>query len=234
MTAGYAILAALFDQQRTGRGQRLGINMISSSIAFLGAEAQIFFESGSPPGPYTRPANSLSFALRCSDGHLLGIHLSSVPKFWEALVQVLGKPELAHDPRFATRAERSANYESLRLALEETVSLRPRASWLKLMIDADVPCAPIYDMGEVFEDEQVRIMGIEQQMTHPERGIMKTVAVPIDFSESDLSSPLPPPGVGEHTRQILDEIGLKSAAVDQLIRDGVVRARVLETELSAK
>jgi formyl-CoA transferase len=203
MTAALAILAAVAHRHRTGEGQRVDIDMLSSSVAFLGAEAQIFFDTGVAPGPLTRPANSLSFALRCSDGAPIGMHLSSIPKFWEGLTRVIGREDLRDDPRFRTRADRSANYLELDTELQAEFVKRPRAEWLAELVAADVPVGPIYSLGEVFDDPQVIHQGIERTMTHSTLGSMRTVGPPHAFSAFPELPLAAPPRLGEHTEDLL-------------------------------
>lgn len=202
MTAALAILGAVAHRHRTGEGQRIDIDMISSSVSFLGAEAQIFFDTGAAPGPMTRPANSLSFAFRCADDKVLGIHLSSIPKFWEGLTRVVGREDLRADARFTSRAERSRNYTALSEILQAEFATRPRDEWLPLLVEADVPAAPVHSMSDVFEDEQVRHLGVERTTTHPQLGEMRTVGHPHSLSAFPDLPLAPPPRLGEHTDDV--------------------------------
>ncbi len=103
MFACYGILGALFDRERSGRGHRVEINMLEAGIAFIPDPFANYTRAGIVSDRLTRVAASQSFAFRCSDGKLIGIHLSSQPKFFEAMVAALERPDLLHDERFTTR-----------------------------------------------------------------------------------------------------------------------------------
>ena len=122
--------------------------------------------TGDVPGPYRKSQVNTSFALPCSDGKLVAIHLSSPEKFWEGLVAATGHPELATDPRFAERMGRVANYEALRQELNADLRRAPAG-----VLDSrssrrhDVPFAPVYNLGEVQHDPQVRHIGQIREST---------------------------------------------------------------------
>lgn len=206
MFAVMGILAAIEERHHTNKGQKVDINMLSSTLTFISAEAQIYLDSGTPPTAMTRPANSLSFAVRCSDEKLIGIHLSSIPKFWEGLTQVIDRLDIREDPRFSTRALRSKNYHALDEILQTEFARSSREEWLKALIEADIPCGPINTMAEVFEDPQIRHLGILQTMRHPELGEIKTVSSPFTLSGTDTLPLNPPPRLGEHTSKVLSQL----------------------------
>lgn len=203
LNAAVSIAAALVGRATHGRGTHIEIDMLSSSLSFLGAEAQIFLDTGRDPEPTTRPANSLSFAMRCADGGLIGLHLSSVPKFWEGLTDVLGRPELREDPRFRSRPDRSRNYQELRAELQSAFLRRSRAEWLEALIAADVPAAPINTIAEVIDDPQVRHLGLVKGLSHPQLGESRTIGAPHRFSAYPEASMQHPPRLGEHTDAIV-------------------------------
>jgi formyl-CoA transferase len=203
LTAAMSIMAALVSRSSHGRGTRLDVDMLSSSLSFLGAEAQIVLDTGVTPQATTRPANSLSFAMRCADGELLGLHLSSVPKFWEGLTDVLERAELRADPRFGSRPERARNYQALRAELQREFLRRPRADWLDALIAADVPAAPINTLAEAVVDPQVHHLGLIETISHPVLGESTTVGPPHRFSRYPAGALLHPPRLGEHTDDIV-------------------------------
>ncbi|WP_167762060.1 CaiB/BaiF CoA-transferase family protein [Blastococcus sp. CT_GayMR20] len=206
MTAAYGILGALVHRSASGRGQLVEVDMITSGLALLGAEAQVYFETGVVPGPYTRPGNSSSFVIRCSDGKLVAIHLSSVEKFWLGLSRGLERPDLVTDPRFEARAGRIENYEQLRQELVETMAKRSSTEWLSRFTAEDVPCAPVHDLADVFEDKDLAALRLRRRLTGPERA-MSTVAIPVRFDTTPVSDGYLPPELGEHTHAVLRELG---------------------------
>lgn len=211
LTAALAISAAVAGRTITGNGTHIEIDMLSSSLSFLGAEAQIALDTGRTPEPTTRPANSLSFAMKCADGQLLGLHLSSVPKFWHGLTTVIERPELREDPDFATRADRSANYQRLRAELQREFARKPRAEWLPALIDADVPAAPIHNLSEAIDDPQVQHLGLVQTMEHPILGESRTIGAPHRFSHYPDTVLVAPPRLGEHNDEVLGGLAPRAA-----------------------
>lgn len=204
MTAAYGILSALVWRASSGKGQWVEVDMISSSLAFLGLEAQNYFESGEVYGPRTRPANSSSFVARCADNRLIGVHVSSMDKFWHGLTRALGRPTLAQDPRFATRAARVRNYEDLRQILQEAMLGATRDEWKLRLASEDVPYAPVHNIREVFEDEDLSVLKLQRHYSQPVRS-NKTVSIPVRFSETGVDDVLPPPALGEHTAEVVRE-----------------------------
>ena len=144
MFACYGILGALFERERTGRGRRVEVNMLEAAIAFIPDPFINHTRYQIENDRLTRVASSHSFAFRCSDGKLLGVHLSSQQKFWEGLLKTLGREELATDPRFATREQRVKHFVELTRTLAETAATKPRAHWMALLEDNDVPFAPVH------------------------------------------------------------------------------------------
>jgi formyl-CoA transferase len=130
MYACYGILGALYEREKTGRGRRIDVNMMESSIAFMPDPFANHVRLGIENDRLTRVASSHSFAFRCADGKLLAVHLSSQPKFWEAFCSALERQDLIEDERFKTRDLRIRNYRELSRVLGEVVISRPRADWM--------------------------------------------------------------------------------------------------------
>lgn len=207
--AATGILAALVERERTGKARRVEINMIDSTLAFMPDPFGYHDFLGVVSDPYTSARNSQSYAVVCGEGALLCIHLSSQPQFWEGFVKALGLEELAKDPRVATRMLRIENYDLIAEKAGEVTRTLPREHWMQRLEAADVPFAPILDVTETPQDPQVRHLGTFQTLEHPVKGKVRTIMRPIWIDGTRADQPMrPPPLLGEHTAEVLAEIGL--------------------------
>ena len=210
----HCVLAALYVRERTGQGQRVGTSMLEATMGFMAEEYSSFFGRGHIVSQ--RPKHSQAYGFLCADGLALGIHLSSPPKFWEGLVRVLGRDDLLADARFATMAARIENYDDIQRELAPVFATRPRDEWLERLRAADVPAAPIYTVDQALQDPQVRHLGLEQVVEHPEKGPVHWLRFPARFGATPTETPGPPPTLGEHTDEILRELGFTPADVERL------------------
>jgi len=201
------ILAALYVQQRTGLGRRIDVNMLESTIAFMPDPFAYLTQLGLLSDPLLRPRTSQSYAFRCKDGKILVIHLSSQPKFWDMFVDLLGLPSLRDDPDLASRGERIKHYEKIRDLAAPVFAARTQREWLKALSGIDLPYAPVYDIAEVFDDPQVQHLGTFMTLEHPIAGSTTAIRHPVWFDLDRSHQPNdPPPILGEHTSDILEEI----------------------------
>ena len=203
------ILAALFERGRGGPARRVEVNMLEAAIAFMPDPFGLLTQAGLVSDAHGRAHASQSFAFACADDKLIAVHLSSRDKFWVAFTDALGRPELRSDPRFATRQARIDHYEMLRQAVATDFRRQPRAHWLKHFADFDLPVAPVLDVSEVVDDPHVRHLGTFFNLHHPVEGTLTAIRRPIRFDGSREDQPAsPPPTLGEHTDEVLREIGL--------------------------
>ncbi len=212
--AAYAILAALHARHRSGRGQHVRTSMLQATVSFLVEQATDYLCTGEIPDMYTRARQSQSYSFAASDGRSLVVHLSTASKFWQALVATIGRPELAADLRFAEYGARVRDYEALRVELAPSFRARPRDEWLSALAAADVPCAPVYDLAEVFGDPQVRHLGMEVRLRSVGAEDVRTVGRPATLD--DLPELGPVPDLGEHTVEVLRSIGMTDAELQAL------------------
>jgi crotonobetainyl-CoA:carnitine CoA-transferase CaiB-like acyl-CoA transferase len=218
----YGILAALFERERTGKGRRVETSMLEATMAFAPDAFINHRRFGHEIGPLSRVRTSQSYAFRCQDGRLVALHLSNQKKFWEGLLKALGREDVAQDPRFAERQARITNYKDLAAELAKTFLTRPRAEWLKRLEVEDVPHAPVLTAGEVFDDPQVRHLGSLQRLEHPKEGEMWVVNSPVWFDGERPAAMQPPPVLGEHSDDVLAELGLAADEIAALRNDKVV------------
>ena len=218
----YGILAALFERERTGRGRRVETSMLEATMAFAPDAFINHRRFGHEIGPLSRVRTSQSYAFRCQDGRLVALHLSNQKKFWEGLLKALGREDVAQDARFAERQSRINNYKELAAELAKTFLTRPRAEWLTSLEAEDVPHAPVLTAREVFDDPQVRHLGSLRRLDHPKEGEMWVVNSPVWFDGERPAAMEPPPVLGEHSDDVLAELGLAADEIAALRSDKVV------------
>jgi crotonobetainyl-CoA:carnitine CoA-transferase CaiB-like acyl-CoA transferase len=216
------ILGALYERERTGRGRRVEINMLEAAIAFIPDPFANHTQMRIRNDPLTRVASSHSFAFRCGDGKLLAIHLSSQPKFWEGLLIAIARPELAHDPRFTTREARISKYLDLTRTLADIFLTKPRAEWMALLEKEDVPFAPVHNIPEVIEDPQVKHLETFRTLRHPTQGEVVTIRRPVRIDGGRDGTDLPAPELGQHTEELLSELGYDAVAIGELRTASVI------------
>ncbi len=205
-TAAVAVLAALLERDRTGRGRRLDINMLEATIAFIPDAYATQAMTGQVPHSLSRVAASQTFVLRCADGELLTIHLSAPEKFWTGLLAAIGAPELGRDPRFTPRRRRVTNYVELRTALEGLFATRPRAEWMLRLAEQDVPHAPVLDVEAVTQDAQVQHLGVFCAWPAPSGGELRGIHPPVRIDGARPGLGRRAPLLGEHTEEVLAEV----------------------------
>ncbi|MEW5424790.1 CaiB/BaiF CoA transferase family protein [Amorphus sp. 3PC139-8] len=203
MYAALGVMAALLERQRTGgAGRRVDVSMLEASIAFI-PDPFAFVDSNLDVTPTTRVAASQSYAVRCRDGKLLALHLSSLPKFWEALCQALERPDLGDDARFATRALRFENYSALAECLSAAFETRSRAEWVTRLERFDVPFAPVNAVEEVAHDPQVQHLATFHDWKAADGSNVRSIHCPIWFDGARIPPQSPPPLLGEHNDEYL-------------------------------
>jgi len=220
--AAYGILGALHERSRTGKGRRVETSMLEATIAFAPDAFINHKRYGIPVGPLTRVSASQSYAFRCRDGKLIAIHMSSQIKFWEGLLAALERPDIGAMPDFSTREGRIANYAALREELAKAFATRPRAEWAQRLEAQDVPYAPVHNVTEVMEDEQVRHLGTFYTAQHPTEGQVFGVHPPVFIDGHRPGTIVPPPTLGEHNAEILGELGLGADRIAELKANKVI------------
>ena len=217
MYASLAITAAVVHRERTGAGQYIDIALLDSIVAFGANQILNYFISGKIPGRYGNAhANVVPYEVfATADGHVI-LAVGNDSQF-ASFCKVAGRPELAADPRYTTMPDRITNRAALIPSLREIFRGRPSRQWLADLEAANVPCGPINDYRQVFEDPQVRHRGLKVDIPHPAGVPCPTVASPMRLSETPVEYSLPPPLLGQHTREVLgDLLGMRREELDEL------------------
>lgn len=201
--AACGVLGALYERESTGKGRLVEVSMVEAMMNFSIEQYSHYFATDEPPSVGDRSKLAQSYALACADGKLIALHLSSPEKFWLGLVAAIDRPQLADDPRFATRMARIQNQPILLQILRPIFRQRTRLDWIERLERADVPYAPIYTLEEAILDPQVRHLGVERQLFHPTEGALRTLRRPIVYDGDRAGIEIsPPPTLDEHGSQI--------------------------------
>ena len=222
MSAGYGILGALLARGQSGEGCRVETSLLQATLSFVGESAAGYLRTGSVPNRMARVKNAHAFAFICRDGLPLAIHCSVPEKFWLALLEAIGRMDIAADERFSTRDVRRRNYASLEESLARTFKTKSREEWLRCLEARDVPVVPLHDIAEALADPQVRHLQLIEQVEHPTAGAMEFVGSPVRYPDFTESPSLPPPLLGEHTNAVLRELGYSDRAIEVLRAEQVV------------
>lgn len=212
------VLAALYVRERTGRGQWVHTSLLESMVNFMDFQAARWLMDGVVPrqAGNEHPTLTPMGAFETSDG-LINL---AVLDGWDRFVQALGVPDLGDDPRFRQFETRVQHRDALRDIVAGRLRERTTAEWTQVFTDADLPCGPILSMDEVFADAQVAHLSLTRRVQHPDLGEMELLRHPVTWSETPAGVHGPPPNPGEHTREVLAELGLGDQEVEELLACG--------------
>jgi crotonobetainyl-CoA:carnitine CoA-transferase CaiB-like acyl-CoA transferase len=204
MTACQGILGALFSRERTGQGQLVETSLLQATVSLTGENAARYFYDGKIPDREERTHLAQVFAFLDCDKRPFVIHLSSPTKFWEGLLRAVEQLDLAEDPRFSSRRDRMTNYDALKEILAETFKTGNRNDWLDKLQSNDVPAGPLNTLSEVFDDPQVKHLGMQRTIEHPTEGEISLVAGGYKLNTTPLTIRSPAPTLGQHNKEFLD------------------------------
>jgi crotonobetainyl-CoA:carnitine CoA-transferase CaiB-like acyl-CoA transferase len=218
-----AILAALLHRERTGEGQKVECSLLESGVAAMMNAATAYLVAGVVQGRWGSAHESLVpyQAFKARDGYL--IIGAGNERLWKAFCEVLGAPEWADHPSFDTNPERVERRQELVALIEGRLRSRSRDEWIAAFAAAGLPTGPINTVDQVFEDRQVLHRGMVREVEHPTAGTVKLVGIPVKFSETPGEIRLPPPLLGQHTAEVLEELlGLGAAEIETLRSEGAI------------
>ena len=218
-----AILAALHAREKSGKGQRIDVSLLEVQVASLINIASSYLNAGQMPRKWgtAHPSIVPYQAFRTQDGYM--IIGGANDRLWVKLCEGLGVPELARDPRFVTNAQRVAAREEVIRLVEERLVTKTRREWEAILAPLGIPCGPINDMAETFNDPQVQHLQMIWEGAHPQTGPIRTVRNPVTYSENPVALRLLPPRLGEHTDGVLrDVLGYSQAQIASLRESGAI------------
>ncbi|MGH2465721.1 MAG: CaiB/BaiF CoA transferase family protein, partial [Candidatus Limnocylindrales bacterium] len=222
-----AILAALEGRGRPGspafdQGQRIDLSLFEASLAVLINQAQNAFATGHSPGRRGNAhPNVVPYETFATADWQIVVAVGS-ERQWARFCACLGISALAADPRFATNGDRVAHRDELRPILAGRFGGETSAAWLERLEAAEIPCGPIQGVLEVLESEQAKAREMNVEVEHPVLGPLRQVGVPFKLALTPGSIRSAPPLLGEHSVEILAELGYDEAAIDRLRADGVI------------
>jgi formyl-CoA transferase len=222
MFAAAAILAALRHRDRTGQGQRVEVSLLESVVGWLANVAMNYLVSGELPRRYGNAhPNVVPYQPFATSDGWVAIGVGNDAQF-RRFCDVIGRPELADDPRFRTNSDRVINRDVLIPILEEIFKSRTTDEWIEALTAAELPCGPINTLDRVFRHPQVLHRRMVEEIDHPTAGRIKLVGIPYKFSATPLAIRRHPPTLGEHTEEVLRELGYSEAEVAALRAEGAI------------
>ncbi len=222
MYATVAILAALAHREKTGEGQAIDMALLDVQVAMLANMNMNYLTSGQPP---VRAGNAHQNLVpyqvfECADGHV--IIAAGNDGQYQRFCAVGGQPELASDERFNVNPQRVRNREVLIPLLAAMVKKKTKNAWISELEAANVPCGPINTLKDTFENEQVVARKMRFDLPHSTAGSVPMVRNPIQYSATQLEYHMPPPLLGQHTRDVLGKLGYSAAQIEQLASQGIL------------
>ncbi len=211
MYSTIAVCAAIANRERTGQGQHIDMALLDTQVGFLANQGANFLVTGEAPArlgnthpnivPYQSvPTKDGAIIIACGNDNL-----------FNKLCDLLGQPSLKTDARFATNAARVANRDVLDPILDELFGKKTTVEWVAALEGAGVPCGPINNLKEVFENEQVKARELKVEIEHPTAGKVALIRSPMRFSETPVEYTVPPPLLGQHTDEVLSKVLGKTA-----------------------
>jgi crotonobetainyl-CoA:carnitine CoA-transferase CaiB-like acyl-CoA transferase len=212
--AAYGVLGALYERHATNKGRLVEVSMLEAMCHFNLDDFTHFYSQGEVMGPYSRPNVSQSYVFQTSDGGWIALHMSSPTKFWEALAEAVGRPDMLSLPEFATREARIANYDAVVAFLAPLFAGADRETWRERLLAHEVPNSPVYSSEEVTRTDQFQHLGLEVAGEHPQMGPYRTIRSPVSFDGERATDVVPPPVLGEHDAEILHRGGAQDEAAE--------------------
>jgi crotonobetainyl-CoA:carnitine CoA-transferase CaiB-like acyl-CoA transferase len=218
-----AVSAALYYREKTGKGQRVDVPMFEHLLQIVLGEhlGGYTFEPQVGEAGYARMLSPDRRPYQTADGYVCALIYND--KQWKAFFALIGRPELAATPEFATPEGRSRNYDKVYGMVADEMKKRTAGEWLEALERADIPVQRMNSIDDILADPHLAATGYFRMVEHPSEGRIRSMAVPSEWSESPPEYRRHAPRLGEHTREVLREAGLSEQTIDELVRSGASR-----------
>ncbi|MBM4296276.1 MAG: CoA transferase [Deltaproteobacteria bacterium] len=219
--AAHGIMAALIARGKTGLGQFIDVSLLQVAIAFIESHVVDYLNGGEAVSRENFPKGRIYSLLDCDENPFM-VHLSGHNQAWEGLLRAGELDALIGDPRFATRKQRSDRHNEIVQILRHAYSKKPRDYWLQRLDANGIPNAPINTIQEVFDDPQIKHLGLPKKIDHPKMGLSNLVGSPINLSGTPAKFFRAAPLLGEHTDEVLTKLGYDHNTMKALRESGVI------------
>jgi crotonobetainyl-CoA:carnitine CoA-transferase CaiB-like acyl-CoA transferase len=215
--AASAILAALHQRRSTGLGQHVDAALFDVQLAMLANQGSNYLVGGMVPQRIgTAHPNIVPYQRFATKDGFLVLAVGTENQF-ATVCKIIGLPDLPQEPRFSNNASRVTHRNELVPIFEKAFLQRGTDDWIQLLELANIPCAPVRDLEEVFRDPQVEARGMILELQHPDAGQVRTVAQPMKFSAASAQNTKVPPRLGEHAEEILRELGYEQSKIAKIL-----------------
>jgi crotonobetainyl-CoA:carnitine CoA-transferase CaiB-like acyl-CoA transferase len=220
--AAQGVMVALLEREVSGEGQWIQSSLLQAQVFMLDFQATRWLVDHEVPkqAGNNHPTSIPTGVFPTADGHINIAVAGQV--IWERFCDVIGRRDLVDHPAYALAADRSKNRDALNALLAEVTRQQPSAYWIDLLNEVGVPCGPINTIDQVFADPQIRHLGMAQPVRSHERGDTELVGQPIVMSRTPSRITAPPPLMGEHTEEILADLGYDDERIAALRAGGVI------------
>jgi crotonobetainyl-CoA:carnitine CoA-transferase CaiB-like acyl-CoA transferase len=219
-----SIMTALYQRERTGRGTMVSTSLMANGLWWnaIQVQAALCGARVEPRPPREEAASALANLYRCGDGRWFLLNVLNEDRDWPQLVRALERPDLLTDPRFAATKDRQANARALVPILDAVFAARPWAHWRTSLDAHGLTFGVVGTVDDVLDDPQMLASGALVRIEDPRAGAQFTVASPVFLEGQDKVAPRYPPGLGEHSVEILQEAGYTGAEIERLVAAGVI------------
>ena len=219
-----AICAALYFRERSGRGQAIEVPMFETMVEYVAGDhmAGLTYEPAAGPAGYARLLAHERRPYATSDGYVCAVVYND--NHWRSFLQLIDRGDVwENDLRFRSIGQRTRHIDEVYRFAADAIRQRTTADWLRLLEEADIPVMPMHTMESLLDDPHLDAIGFFNIVEHPSAGTIRTMAIPGTWSESSPEITRHAPQLGEHSREVLREIGYDEATIERLLRDGVIR-----------